>query len=176
MNTEGDNYMKTRTKVIIATSLIALMAGITIAGTSFADRRESSSDEGPMRFEERHGRWFDRGRHHGHHGWQRHGERLFDSFDSNGDGKLTQAEVDQVRRDRFTQFDTDTDGKLSLQEYQALWLDAMRRDMVDRFQGLDDDGDAIVTAEEFVAPFGKAVRHMDRNNDGELTRDELRQR
>lgn len=168
--------MKTRTKVILATSLIVLMAGITIAGTSFADRRESSGDEGPMRFEERHGRWFGRGRHHGHHGWQRRGERLFDSFDSNGDGKLTQVEVDQVRRDRFTQFDTDADGKLTLQEYQALWLDAMRRDMVDQFQRIDDDGDAMVTAEEFAAPFGKVVRHMDRNNDGELTRDELRQR
>jgi Ca2+-binding EF-hand superfamily protein len=168
--------MKTRTKVIIATSLIVLMAGITIVGTSFANRREYRSDAGPMPFEERHGRWFDRGRHHGHHGWQRRGEHLFDSFDSNSDGKLTQAEVDQVRRDRFTKFDTDTDGKLTLQEYQALWLDAMRRYMVDRFQGLDDDGNAIVTTEEFVTPFEKVVRHMDRNNDGELTLDELRQR
>ena len=168
--------MKTRTKVIIATSLIALMAGITIVGTSFADRREYRSDAGPMRFEERHGRWFDRGRHHGHHGWQRRGEHLFDSFDSNSDGKLTQAEVDQTRRDRFAQFDTDKDGKLTLQEYQALWLDAMRRHLVDRFQGLDDDGDAAVTVEEFVAPLSKVVNRLDRNNDSEITRDEFRRR
>ena len=52
----------------------------------------------------------------------------------------------------------------------------MRSRMVDRFQGLDDDSDAAVTSEEFLAPFGKVVNRMDRDNNGELTRDELRRR
>jgi hypothetical protein len=168
--------MKTRTQVIIAAALTALVGGIGVAGTSFADRYGYGGNDGPMRFEERHARRFDRGGHHGHHGWQRRGEHLFDSFDSNDDGKLTQAEVDQGRRDRFAQFDTDTDGKLSLQEYQALWLDAVRSHMVDRFQGLDDNGDAAVTAEEFEMPFAHVVPRLDRNDDGEITRDELRRR
>jgi Ca2+-binding EF-hand superfamily protein len=169
--------MKMRTKVLLAVSLTALVGGIAVVVPSFADRRGDPRHGGeyaPMAFQEQHRLRGEPGQAHGHHGWHRHGEYLLESFDSNNDGRLTQAEVDQERRARFTQFDTDKDGKLTVQEYEALWLDAMRRQMVDRFQGLDDDGDAVVTSEEFVAPFGKVVYRLDRNNDGEITGDELR--
>ena len=50
----------------------------------------------------------------------------------------------------------------------------MRERMVDRFQAHDDDGDAIVTVEEFVELYGSMVRRVDRNDDGQITRDDLR--
>lgn len=165
--------MTTRKKIIIAASIATLVAIVTIGGVSFADRREHRRDH--ERYEHR-GHGFTRGEYCGRHGGFHRGERLFESLDANSDGKLTQAEVDQTRRERFTSFDTDNDGKLSVQEYQALWSDAMRSRMVDRFQNLDDDGDAAVTSEEFLAPFGKVVSRMDRDDNGELTRDELRRR
>ena len=171
--------MKTRTKVLLAVSLTALVGGIAVAVPSFADRRGDHRHGGeyaPGAFQEQQSFRGEPGKSHGHHGWHRRGEHLLESFDSNNDGRLTQAEVDQERRARFAQFDTDKDSKLTLQEYEALWLDAMRRHMVDRFQGLDDDGDAMVTTEEFIAPFGKVVHRLDRNDDGELTRDEFRRR
>jgi Ca2+-binding EF-hand superfamily protein len=171
--------MKTGTKVLIAVSLVILVSGIAVVGSSFADRRwhgQHGSEYGPMAFQERHEHRGEPGEHHGQSGWHMRGERLIESFDSNNDNKLSQTEIDQARHDRFTQFDMDKDGKLSLQEYQALWLDAMRRHMVARFQALDDDGDATVTTEEFIAPFGQVVRRLDRNDDGELTRDEFRRR
>ena len=74
---------------------------------------------------------------------------LFEAFDANQDGTLTQAEIDQARQAKLTEFDRDGDGSLTLEEYQALWMDAMRERMVDRFQAHDDDGDGMVTAEEF---------------------------
>jgi Ca2+-binding EF-hand superfamily protein len=153
----------------MAASIAALVGSVTLAGIGFAERGE------PGRYE-RHGHRFKGGEHGDHHGERHRGERLFESFDRNDDGKLTQAEVDQTRRDRFAQFDADKDGKLTLQEYQVLWLDAMRNRMVDRFQSLDDDGDAAVTSEEFLAPFGKVVSRRDRDDNGELTRDEMRKR
>lgn len=165
--------MTTRQTMIIAASIATLVGIVAIGGVSFADRREHRGDH--ERYEHRsHG--LKRGERHGRHGGLHRGERLFERFDANRDGTLTQAEVDQTRRERFTSFDADNDGQLSLQEYQALWSDAMRSRMVDRFQGLDDDGDAAVTIEEFLAPFGKVVSRMDRDNNGELTRDELRRR
>ena len=122
------------------------------------------------------------GRHHGsghHDGWGHHSGgamRFFEQFDANQDGRLTQAEIDQVRQSRLAEFDQNGDGSLSLEEYQALWMDAMRESMVDRFQAHDDDGDAMVTAEEFGEPFDRMVSRLDRNGDGELTSDELHRR
>ena len=79
-----------------------------------------------------------------------------------------------MRQSRLTEFDQDGDSSLSLEEYQALWMDAMRERMVDRFQSHDDDGDGMVTSEEFAEPFGRIVSRLDRNDDGELTDDEMR--
>ena len=114
-----------------------------------------------------------------HHGWGHHGARgmaFFERFDANGDGRLTQAEIDEVRQSRLAEFDQDGDGSLTLEEYQALWLDAMRERMVDRFQAHDDDGDGMVTAEEFGEPFDRMVLRLDANDDGEVTLDEMRRR
>ena len=99
---------------------------------------------------------------------------LLESFDTNDDGKLTQAEIDGTRKANLTKFDTDGNGELSLVEYQALWADAMRRAMVRQFQANDADGNGSVTVEEFTVRFGDVVENLDRNDDGELTRDELR--
>ena len=113
-----------------------------------------------------------------HHGWGRHGGAvfLFEQFDANQDGRITQAEIDQVRQSRLAEFDQNGDGKLTLEEYQALWMAAMRERMVDRFQEHDDDGDGLVTIEEFAEPFDGVVVRFDRNGDGELTLDEVRHR
>ena len=116
----------------------------------------------------------------GHGGWgPRHGRGmivLIEQFDLDKDGKLTQAEIDQARKDQFAKYDTDQNGTLSLQEYQSLWLDAMRRAMVRQFQANDTDGDAAITVTEFTARFDDLVADFDRNGDGVLTRDELRPR
>jgi Ca2+-binding EF-hand superfamily protein len=113
-------------------------------------------------------------RGHGHHGSA--GQSLFDSFDANQDGTLTQAEVDQTRQAKLAEFDRDGNGSLNLEEYQALWMDAMRERMVDRFQGHDDDGDGMVTAEEFGNDYSRIISRLDRDGDGEVTMEELRQR
>jgi Ca2+-binding EF-hand superfamily protein len=165
---KGECLMTTRSKAIIAVFVAAFMASITVVGTTLADRQDSDERH------ERHGYGYGMWKHRGHHGEHPGGERLLESFDQNNDGKLTQSEVDQSRQERFKKFDTNSDGNLSLQEYEALWLEAMRSRMVDRFQTLDDDGDAVVTTEEFVAPFDQLVNRMDRDDNGEVTRDELR--
>ena len=99
---------------------------------------------------------------------------LIEHYDRNDDGKVTQAEIDQARADRLAEFDSDGDGTLSLQEYEALWLGAMRERMVDHFQSHDDDGDGAVTVEEFSERTRHLVLRGDRNDDGAIGPDDLR--
>ena len=89
-------------------------------------------------------------------------------FDTNADGAVTQAEIDSMRSDRLKLFDKNTDGKLSLEEYQALWLDAYSTEMVRAFQRHDADGDAAVTTQEFNRDFANIVARGDRNGDGKV--------
>lgn len=166
--------MKTTTKIAVA--LVAL-AGV--AGAGLAAQAESRRAAGPGETQQAYGM------HHGSHG-MRHGMgghgggehmvRMLESFDANDDGKLSQEEIDQARGERFGRFDADTDQALTLQEYEQLWLDAMRERMVRAFQRLDSDGDAKVTAEEFQEPFSKVVRRMDRNEDGVIDRGDFQRR
>jgi Ca2+-binding EF-hand superfamily protein len=142
--------MTKTTKYLLAGGALALGAA-TFAGASLAE-----------------GGWG------GHHGWGHGGGTgLFERFDANQDGRLTQAEVDEVRRSQLTEFDQNGDGSVSLEEYQALWLDAMRERMVDQFQAHDDDGDGMVTVEEFGERFDRMVSRLDANDDGELMLDEM---
>ncbi len=145
--------MTRKTKILLTAGALALgataFAGVSLAGGGW--------HRGP-----------------GHHGSA--GQSLFDTFDANQDGTLTQAEVDQARQAKLAEFDRDGNGSLSLEEYQALWMDAMRERMVDRFQGHDDDGDGMVTAEEFGNDYSRIISRLDRDGDGEVTMEELRQR
>ncbi len=101
--------------------------------------------------------------------------RMIERFDRNGDGEVSQADVDAVRAERLAAFDTDGNGVLSLEEYEALWLDAMRTQMVQGFQRLDVDGDTGVTEAEFLAPYARLVERFDRDGDGVITEDEIQE-
>jgi hypothetical protein len=157
--------------------LIAGAAVIVIAGAVFAGHRIYH----PAGFHHGEAGGFHGGGFHGRFAGPRRGrfgggQRLFGAFDSDKDDVLTQAEVDKVRGDQFAKFDANGDGALSLQEYGALWSEAMRERMVDRFQRHDDDGDAKVTPAEFNKRFAGVVDRLDGDGDGKLTRAELRER
>ncbi len=142
--------MKTTRMIPLALAGVAAMA-LLLPTSAEADRRGHHSDRGQR------GAWM-----------------MLETFDTNGDGEVTQAEIDAFRSGQIAEFDTDGDSTLTLEEYEALWLSVMRERMVDRFQGHDDDGDGIVTLEEFSEPYSSMVERRDRNGDGVLTADDLR--
>jgi Ca2+-binding EF-hand superfamily protein len=118
-----------------------------------------------------------RGHHGGEHrdsGARLHLQEMLETYDADGDGGVTQSEIDEWRANRLREFDTDGNGQLSLDEYRALWLDAMRERMVDQFQAHDDDGDAQVTADEFGERTSRLVMVHDRNDDGVLNLEDTR--
>jgi hypothetical protein len=108
----------------------------------------------------------------GHHGGGL--PQLMERYDTNKDGKITQQEIDDNRTDWFKRFDADKNGSLSLKEFEALWLEAHRQEMVREFQRLDPNGDAGVTLDEYKEPLSHLVADRDRNGDGVLSRDDRR--
>jgi hypothetical protein len=110
------------------------------------------------------------------HGRGGSGMSMLETFDTNDDGRLTQEEIDTYRQQQLSRFDRDQNSQLSIEEYQALWAEAMRERMVRQFQRHDRDGDGQVTVEEFQARYTDLVADRDDNGDGAITRDELRPR
>ena len=147
--------MKTHTKIALVAG-VAAIGGVALVGTTMA-----------------------RG---GFHGFQKgHGPfggaaMIIEQFDTDADLKLTRAEIDGGIQTRLAAADANGDGNIDLEEFQPLLVDIMRPKIVDGFQFLDADGDAVITAEEIQRPVNRIISHLDRNDDGELTSDEMRMR
>ena len=149
--------MKTHSKIAIAAA-VAVIGGVAVAGAVKA-----------------HGGFGKRGGVWGG-GFGGPGAMLMQQLDANEDDKLTRAEIDEAIRSRLASADKDGDGKLNLEEFQPVLVEIMRPRIVDGFQFLDADGDAVITLEEIDRPMSRVVSRLDRNDDGELTSDELRKR
>jgi Ca2+-binding EF-hand superfamily protein len=179
--------MKSGTRTRLATAAILLTGAAGLAHFAQADDNRGGWQQAHAGYGERGDRWGghhgkrwhgQRGKHKGkHHRHRRHGkrfERMLERFDTDKDGKLTQAEIDQAQSARLSKFDSDNNGVLSLNEFEQLWLESRRERMVRRFQRLDRDGDAGVTIEELSRRTSRLVERMDRNGDGEISREDRR--
>lgn len=109
---------------------------------------------------------------HGHRGGRGMMGQIMKKVDADGDGAVTQAEIDTFRASLVEGADVSGDGDISLDEFESIYLDLTRNRMVDAFQKLDEDGDGVVTQAEMDARFGNVVERMDRNDDGKLDRDD----
>jgi Ca2+-binding EF-hand superfamily protein len=69
--------------------------------------------------------------------------RWFDHLDTNGDGVITEAEMDARQTERFNEKDTNGDGMISKEEFNAR--------AHARFARADEDGNGEITKEEFTA-------------------------
>ena len=143
--------MKILTKTLIVVGAATVVGAVTFAGVSQAGRG-----------------WG------GKHGAFGGAAQMLEQFDADGDGRLTQTEIDTARTERFAKYDANGDGALSLDEFSGLFQEVSRPMMVRAYQKLDPDGDASVTAEEFDRPFANLVERHDRDGDGALSRSDMK--
>jgi len=107
----------------------------------------------------------------------------FSNADTNGDGKLSRAEVGKAMPQLLRTFegiDTDKDGQLSRSELRA-WKKTQRSERQaragERFRHADTDGDGAISraeAEKHAPRLAKKFDRIDGNKDGKLTQEELR--
>lgn len=108
-------------------------------------------------------------RHGEHRGAGGPGGRDIMSFDSDGNGQLSQDEFPGPA-DRFGDLDTDGDGFLSAEELVAGRPEPSHRH---GFKSDDADQDGQVSKEEFSGPADR-FDDLDTNGDGYISRDEAR--
>lgn len=103
----------------------------------------------------------------GHEGGPR-GGHMIEMFDQNGDGSITQDEVNASVAERFAQADADKDGRVTLDEFKTYRLAEMQPMKVRAFQRIDRDGDGKVTRAEFDRVSERMFSRLDRDGDGGL--------
>lgn len=154
--------MNKKGKFILGGTVAGLIGAVALAGAVQADSGRRGHGWG------HHGGGYQMGMggYGGRGGMMRH---MFDLADADNDGKVTQAEIDKARDDRFAKYDANSDGKLTLDEFENLLREITRPMTVRAFQRLDPNGDAVITVEELSERTDNIVERMDRNNDGALS-------
>ena len=111
------------------------------------------------------------------------GNAFITAWDDDGDGKVSRAEYETVRKARFAATDGNHDDSLSVEEYLNEYSVRLDRDIADernaslkqtdtRFKALDKDSDRLVSRAEYDSSGERAFVQLDRNKDGRITTDD----
>lgn len=97
----------------------------------------------------------------------------FTKMDANKDGSVTQKEIHTYRKTRFTGADTNGDGKLSVAELDALMAEFRAAHVKRRLTMMDTDGDGVVNDEEYARHRGRWMHHLDADGNGAIDKSEI---
>lgn len=92
--------------------------------------------------------------------------------DSDGDGNITEAELDAQKEKLLSEADADGDGTLTREERRAYRQQKRQERRAER--NPDKDGDGVVSYAEYQTAAEERFKRLDKNNDGVLSEDERR--
>ncbi|EYD75487.1 EF hand domain protein [Rubellimicrobium mesophilum DSM 19309] len=101
-------------------------------------------------------------------------------YDTDGDGRITQEEIEARKTARFAAADADGNGGLSAEELvalqEAIRLEIQTAGAAERLARFDDNGDGLLQSEEIDArtpQLAPIFDRLDADNDGGITQEEL---
>jgi hypothetical protein len=111
----------------------------------------------------------------------KHGQGKFmESFDSNGDGKVTLDEFNTASADRFKKMDKNADGRLTEEEFSTYVQARREQRRLERFKTVDADNNGSVSKDEYLAAQRQRAERrfarMDRDGNGMLDAEEYAQK
>lgn len=109
------------------------------------------------------------------------GSLFVPAWDADGDGKVSRAEYDAARTQRFASADEDGDGALSADEYVNEYAQRLDHQIADerkasmaqtdtRFRALDRDTDNFITRVEYDASGERSFAQLDHDKDGRIAK------
>lgn len=98
----------------------------------------------------------------------------FQELDADGDGQVTQAELEAHRNQRYTQADSDGDGQISVQEMQAAAQQNANERVTKMFEKLDANQDGFLSDDELPKPRrgAKMFERIDADGNGAISEQE----
>lgn len=99
--------------------------------------------------------------------------RTFSLLDTDGDGKISLAEIRAEQARLIAAADLNGDGKLSVDEFRrwGWWFQKLQTTTL--FDLMDADGDQSLTAEEIANPSARWFKRYDKDADGGVTGEEV---
>lgn len=102
----------------------------------------------------------------------------FAAVDADGDGKITQEEIDAFKAAKFAEVDTNGDGTVDADELyahqEAKRVERMKARAADMVEKLDANDDGVLSADELQRKGGdKMFDRLDRDDDGALSEEEI---
>ena len=103
----------------------------------------------------------------------------FSDLDADGDGQLTQEELNSAKQVWLSMNDSDGDGSLSKEELQAaitkMMSEAVQNKIDHAFERMDDNGDGLISADEMGGMKGGERRfsRIDSDGDGMISESEF---
>ncbi len=101
------------------------------------------------------------------------GGMMMRHMDTNGDGKVTKAEVLPRLTKRFDRVDANSDGKVTKAEAGEHVRKRVERRVNHMFERLDANGDGTMTKAELESQVDKHFARLDTDKNGEVSREEM---
>lgn len=163
--------MKTHTFLIPVLAAAALGAAAASPALAQQGRGEMMQGQDPGQMMQGQGDETRESRHERR--MRRWAERRLTLLDTDGDGKVTTAEIEAEQKRLFTAADVDGDGKLSADEFRrrGRWFFQLRT--LSFFDLLDSNGDGQITVQEINDPSGRWFKRYDADKSGALEAEEL---